>query len=79
MLRKSRGLNLRQKELVRHALRHPGHRYTIESHKNTHGVVYQTARKDLLELAKKGFLIQVRDQGKRFAFVPSERMMEKLR
>ena len=45
--------NHRQIALVRHALKHPGHRYTIASHRRSHNVVYQTARSDLLDLAKR--------------------------
>lgn len=44
-------LNHRQRTLLGHALRHPNYRYTIDEHRMWHGVVYQTARADLLELA----------------------------
>ena len=44
-------LNHRQRALLGHALRHPSYRYTVEGHRMCHGVVYQTARADLLELA----------------------------
>ncbi|MBM4123802.1 MAG: Fic family protein [Nitrospira sp.] len=78
LLRKYKGLNLRQKGLVYHAIRHAGSVYTIESHKNIHGVVYQTARADLQGLVDQG-LLQKTKAGKEFVFVPSERMVEKLR
>ena len=49
-------LNHRQRALVGHALRHPNYRYTIEEHRMSHDVVYQTARTDLLELVEAGLL-----------------------
>ena len=78
LLRSYRGLNARQKTLIYHAIRHPDGMYTIEQHKNYHGIVYQTARMDLLHLATKGFL-KKQKQGKEFIFLPCEGMIEKLR
>lgn len=54
-------LNPRQVSLINHALKNPGHVYVIESHRNSHGVSYQTARTDLISLAEHGLL----DEGKR--------------
>lgn len=78
LLKKYRGLNLRQKTVLSHAIRHPDAVYTIEAHKNYHGVVYQTARTDLLQLASKGFLKREK-QGREYVFVASEKMIDKLR
>src|SRR5262249_25058502 len=39
-------LNHRQRALISHALRHPQHRYTIDGHRVSHNVVYETARLD---------------------------------
>ena len=78
LLRNYRGLNTRQKNLIYHAIRHPDEMYTIEAHKNYHGIVYQTARTDLLQLVTKGFL-KKQKQGKEFVFPPCEGMIEKLR
>ena len=50
------GLNHRQRALLGHALRHPGYRYTYQSHRTSHGVVLQTARTDLLDLMSHGLL-----------------------
>lgn len=49
-------LNHRQRAIISHALRHPHHQYTIESHRRSHNVVYETARTDLLDLAERGLL-----------------------
>ncbi len=56
LLRASTLLNHRQMALLGHALRHPGMRYTIESHRTSHQITYQTARTDLLELVKRQLL-----------------------
>jgi Fic family protein len=71
-------LNHRQRTLIGHALRHPGQRYTIESHRTSHGVVYQTARTDLLGLADLGLLKKYK-QGKTWYFVPGADLGEKLK
>lgn len=64
-------LNYRQKGLLTHALSHPNAQYTPQSHMQAHGVVYETARSDLLGLVKKGFLDKFKS-GKGFIFVPVE-------
>jgi len=43
--------------MIGHALRHPHYDYTIESHRRSQGVVYQTARTDLLDLADRKLLL----------------------
>ncbi|WP_245537400.1 Fic family protein [Thiocystis violascens] len=60
-------LNHRQLALIRHALRHPNSVYTIEGHRQSHAVVYQTARSDLLQLAALG-LVSQRKAGQAFVF-----------
>ncbi|MEX1182067.1 MAG: Fic family protein, partial [Gemmatimonadota bacterium] len=67
LLRTSAAFNHRQLALLSHALKHPGHRYTIQSHQQSHNVAYQTARTDLLDLAARTLLIQ-RKAGKAFTF-----------
>lgn len=78
VLRKHPGLNLRQRGLLSHAIQHPYETYTFDTHRNAHGVVYQTARQDLLNLVEKGFLKKEK-RGKEFVFVQAEKMMDKLR
>ena len=50
--------NHRQVEIIRHALKHSGQRYTVAGHQGSHQTSYQTARTDLLNLAAKGILEQ---------------------
>lgn len=63
--------NHRQRELLSHALRHPYHRYTIQSHQTSHNVVYQTARTDLQNLEQKG-LFESKRIGNKLNFYPKE-------
>lgn len=64
-------LNHRQLALLTHALKHPGAVYKIESHQRSHGVVYQTARTDLVGLNELGLLEKER-VGKAFVFYAPE-------
>ena len=66
------GLNHRQLALLRHALRHPGYRYTVLSHQNSHGVSHQTARSDLQSLSARGLLIAGRDGRREIFRVPED-------
>jgi Fic family protein len=64
--------NHRQAALIIEAVKAPGRRYTIKAHQNLHGVVYQTARTDLLDLANRGVL-ELKKKGKELIFrVPSD-------
>lgn len=54
-------INHRQTAILTHALKHPGHGYTVESHRRSHRVTLQTARTDLLALAK----LKLLEAGKR--------------
>lgn len=76
-LREQVELNYRQLEVIRHALKRPGYRYTIVGHQKSHNVVYQTARTDLLELAKKGLLIQ-RKKGRQLGFIAPQDLSARL-
>lgn len=61
-------LNYRQLALLGHAIRHPGHRYTIRSHRVSHNVAYGTARHDLLDLASRNLLDCRREGQKTLVF-----------
>lgn len=56
LLRSSSAFNSRQLALLSHALRNPGHDYTFYGHQRSHGVVYQSARTDILDLEAQGLL-----------------------
>ncbi len=56
--------------MIAHALRHPDAQYDIAQYQTVHGVVYQTARTDLLGLADKGLLVKGK-RGKAFCFYPA--------
>jgi len=66
-------LNHRQRALIRHAVRHPGKRYTVEEHRRSHNVSYETARSDLLDLVDRDLLTNSR-QGKKWVFAPQPQM-----
>jgi Fic family protein len=71
-------LNYRQRELIGHALKHSGQTFTIEAHRNSHQVAYQTARTDLMDLVSRGLMNQ-RKTGKRLVFIPVPDLADKLR
>lgn len=74
----ARQLNHRQRALLLNALKNPGKPFTIEVHRRTHDIVYQTARADLLGLVKAGLMKQHR-QGKAFVFIARPDLADKLR
>ena len=78
-IKKYPGLNHRQYDVLHHAVSHPDATYTIKYQKNIHGVAYQTARTDLVDLEHKGFLKRTRVKGKEFFFIPSKNIHKKLR
>ena len=77
-LRRVRGLNHRQVEILHHALRHPDSTYTIRRHMNTHGVVYQTARTDLFGLEQRGFF-RTSKEGRVYVFTAVDELARKLK
>ncbi|MBC8366684.1 Fic family protein [bacterium] len=74
----SKALNHRQVALIQHAIRHSGYLYSIEQHRRIHGVAYQSARTDLLNLVELGLLIRQKS-GRRFIFRTVENLEAKLR
>lgn len=70
--------NHRQLALLSHAIRHPGQRYTIKSHCQSHRIAYQTGRTDLLGLAEQGLLDQARIRNA-YVFYPAKDLQDRLR
>ena len=62
-------LNFRQLALLRHALKHPRFSYVVREHQRSHGISYDIARKDLLDMADKLKLLLKTKQGKQYYFV----------
>jgi Fic family protein len=76
-LRRFPNLNYRQRALLEHALKHPDQVYTFQSHQNSHGITYLTARSDLLDLAKRGLVTETK-RGRQRAFLPSANLGKRL-
>jgi Fic family protein len=70
-------LNHRQRDLIRHAVRHPGHRYSVDEHRRSYNVSYETARTDLLDLTTRGLMKGSR-QGKKWMFAPEPQLAGRL-
>jgi len=71
-------LNHRQIALLSHALRHPGHEYTIKAHQTSHRVAYASARSDLLLLTERGLLQQRRIGLKTLVFIAPEDLEQRI-
>lgn len=74
----ARTLNHRQRALLLNALKHPGKAFTVAVHQRTHDIAYDTARSDLLGLAK-AKLMHRHKQGKAHVFVARPDLSDKLR
>lgn len=70
-------LNHRQRALIGHALRHPYHLYTVQSHRISHNIVYETARNDLQKLESLGLLLGMK-VGKKRQYSPAPELEKKL-
>ncbi|MBN2693015.1 Fic family protein [bacterium] len=71
-------LNFRQHKILSHAVKNPGYIYTITEYKNLNGVVYDTARKDLLELSDKFKLLLKTKSAKSFIFISPSDLKKRL-
>jgi Fic family protein len=66
-------LNHRQREAILLFTRAPAMHMDIQEHQDRHHTAYATARRDLLELVKWEYLIQIKD-GNRYVFKASSKM-----
>jgi Fic family protein len=71
-------LNLRQRAVVQQALTEPTRSFTFQSHSRAEGVTLVTARNDLLDLHRRGFLDRHK-QGRQFVFVAPPDLPKRLR
>jgi Fic family protein len=69
--------NHRQTALLNHALRNAGEGYRVDAHQRSNGVVYQTARNDLLQLEAMG-LLEKSKQGNAFVFYAPADLRDRL-
>ena len=72
-------LNHRQLALVKNAIQHPGAQYTVKSHQTSHGVAYQTARTDLLNLSDDYGVLRKLKEGRTDVFVAPPDLLEVVR
>lgn len=70
-------LNPRQLALINNALKGPIARYTVESHRKSHGVSYETARSDLMKLLDHR-LLEIGKEGRAFVFKPAADIRKRL-
>lgn len=71
-------LNHRQLSLLQHALENPGAEYSFKGHQRSHGIAYQTARTDLLQLAEELKLLRKVKIGKTDIFIAPMDLASKL-
>lgn len=69
-------LNYRQLSILKNALENPGAEYTIQSHKSSHGVTYQTARTDLQKLSDEFKILRKYKVGKKDVFIAPPNIKE---
>jgi Fic family protein len=77
LFRKIPNVNSRQREILAWIFKNEEEQLTIARHASFHGVVYQTARADLLGLAEMGFLEQIKE-GKKMVFIAAKGLHERI-
>jgi Fic family protein len=77
-LLRNTSLNHRQIALLTHAVRNPQSSYTYKGHAQSHRVVRQSARTDLLGLEALGLLQRRRRRGRELEFLPAPNLEDRL-
>ncbi len=72
-------LNFRQLAILRHALKHPRFIYNINEHRNSHGISYETARKDLLQMSDDLNLLSKLKEGRTFIFISPSNLEDRIK
>lgn len=72
-----RELNSRQLALLRNAIKNPRHAYRIDDHMRSHGITYETARRDLRRLSELNVLEKVKS-GRTYIFAVPSNLQERL-
>ena len=72
IIRTIKKINQRQADILRQMMEHSDEYFTIREIEETHGVVYQTARADLLRLTELGYLKKEK-RGREFMFIFNEK------
>lgn len=68
-------INHRQRSILGRALKNPEARFLIAHHQRTHNIAYATARADMLDLERRGWLVSV-VEGKAFVYMPVPNLRE---
>ncbi|MEK6702319.1 MAG: Fic family protein [Planctomycetota bacterium] len=77
LLKLNKGLRLRQRILLEHALRHPMQRYTVKSHAAANGLSLNTSRADLQGLARLKLLVVEKD-GREVIYRPAPGLADRV-
>ncbi len=77
VLRQLPAINYRQRALLEDALRDPSQVHTFKSHSITHNISLLTARADLIGLAERGMMTEIK-QGRQRGFVAAADLVERL-
>ena len=71
-------LNLRQLSLLNHALANPNFIYNINQYQNSYAIAYDTARKDLLQMADEFFFLRKLKDGRTLVFLSPPDLKERI-